>query len=222
MDHRDKAVRVKVCGITRAEDALAAVRAGVDALGFVFHTSSPRYITPEQAEGIIRTLPPFVVTVGVFVNLNREAVKKIAARSGIQVIQLHGNEDPEQCVGYNLPVIKAFRFSASERLPEFEEYQVSGLLMDSASRGQWGGTGVPLDWERLSRCLDSSGENIQHRLVIAGGLDPQNVGEALRLVKPYAVDVSSGVESEPGKKSEKMIKEFMHAVVNAGFAQNVA
>ena len=222
MDHRDKAVRVKVCGITRVEDALAAVRAGVDALGFVFHPSSPRYITPEKAEEIIRTLPPFVVAVGVFVNLSRAEVKKIAAKSGIQVIQLHGNEDPEQCVGYNRPVIKAFRFSASERLPEFAEYQVSGLLIDSASRGRWGGTGVPLDWEHLSRCLDSSGESIRHRLLIAGGLDPQNVGEALRLVKPFAVDVSSGVESEPGKKSKKMIKEFMHAVVNAGFAQNVA
>jgi phosphoribosylanthranilate isomerase len=222
MDHRDKAARVKVCGITRVEDALAAVRAGVDALGFVFHPSSPRYITPEKADGIIRALPPFVITVGIFVNLNREEVKKIAAKSGIQVIQLHGNEDPEQCMGYNRPVIKAFRFSASERLPEFVEYQVSGLLIDSASRGQWGGTGIPFDWELLSRCLGCLGENIRHRLVIAGGLDPQNVGEALRLVKPYAVDVSSGVESEPGKKNEKMIKEFMHAVVNAGFAQNVA
>ncbi|MBI4964623.1 MAG: phosphoribosylanthranilate isomerase [Desulfomonile tiedjei] len=222
MAARSRTVRVKICGITSVRDAHAAVRAEVDALGFVFHRPSPRYVTPEQAAAIIKTLPPFIVTVGVFVNLDKEDVEEIAAKSGIHVIQLHGNEPPEDCVGAGRPVIKAFRFSCAGPFPDIARYQVSGLLMDSGSDGIWGGTGIPMDWKRLDEYLKGAPQGVRRRLVIAGGLSPDNVGRAIELLKPHAVDVSSGVESEPGIKNEEMIKEFIHAVRKAGFTQDVA
>lgn len=222
MTARNMTVRVKICGITRVEDAHAAARAGADALGFVFHPPSPRYVAPEKAAATIRTLPPFMVAVGVFVNLDKEEVEQIAARSGIHAIQLHGDEPPEECAGFSRPVIKAFRFSREEPFPNLSEYRVAGLLVDSGSPRSWGGTGITFDWANLNAYLEGSPEKIRRRLVVAGGLNAQNVGHAVRILKPYAVDVSTGVESEPGKKSEEKIKEFMHAVRKAGFAQDVA
>jgi len=219
--HR-RAVRVKICGITSSKDAQAAVRAGVDALGFVFHPASPRYVAPEKAEAIISSLPPFIITVGVFVNLSKEEVEKIAARSRIHAIQLHGNERPKDCIGFGRPVIKAFRLSSDELFPDLSKYRVAGFLMDSGSAESWGGTGIPFDWERLSEYLSRSPDGFRNRLVVAGGLTPENVGYAVRILKPHAVDVSTGVESEPGKKSENMIKEFIHAVRTAGYTQDVA
>jgi len=222
MAPHSQAVRVKICGITSLKDAQAAVRAGVDALGFVFHSASPRYVAPEKAAAIISSLPPFVITVGVFVNLNREEVEKIAARSRIHAIQLHGNEPPKDCIGFDRPVIKAFRFSSEAIFPDLSKYRVAGFLMDSGSAERWGGTGIPFNWEQLSEYLSSSPDSVRNRLVVAGGLTSENVGYAVRILKPHAVDVSTGVESEPGKKSEKMIKEFIHAVRSAGFTQDVA
>jgi phosphoribosylanthranilate isomerase len=219
---RNMTVRVKVCGITRAEDAHAAALSGADALGFVFHRPSPRYVAPEKAAAVIRTLPPFTMAVGIFVNLEKEEVEQIVARSGVHAIQLHGDEFPGECAGFSRPVIKAFRFSHEAPLPDLSEYRVAGLLVDSGSSGSWGGTGIPFDWENLNGYLNGCTENIRRRLVVAGGLNAQNVGHAVRILKPYAVDVSSGVESEPGKKSEEKIKEFMHAVRKAGFTQDVA
>lgn len=216
------AVRVKVCGITNFEDAQVAAHAGVDALGFVFHKPSPRYVSPEKAALIIGALPPFIITVGIFVNLSKEEVERIAAMSGIHTIQLHGDESPEDCVRFSRPVIKAFRFSREAHFPDFSNYRVSGLLIDSGSGGSWGGTGIPFDWEHLGRYLHGSCESVRSRLVVAGGLTPQNVGHAVRILNPHAVDVSTGVESSPGKKSEKLIKEFMHAVRYTGFTQDVA
>jgi phosphoribosylanthranilate isomerase len=211
-----------VCGITNLDDAQVAAHAGVDALGFVFYKPSPRYVSPEQAALIISALPPFIIAVGVFVNLSREEVEKIAALSGIHTIQLHGAERPEDCVGFSRPVIKAFRFSREAHFPDLSKYRVSGLLVDSGSDGSWGGTGIPFDWEHLSGYLDGSPESVRSRLVVAGGLTAQNVGHAVRILKPQAVDVSTGVESKPGNKSEKLIKEFMHAVRNAGVTQDGA
>ena len=222
MTARNMIVRVKVCGITRAKDAHTAVGAGVDALGFVFHPPSPRYVAPEKAAAIIGTLPPFVITVGVFVNLDKEEVERIAARSRIHAIQLHGDEPPEECEGFSRPVIKAFRSLCEEPLPDLSKYPVAGLLVDSGSPGSWGGTGVTFDWANLNGYLNGSAEKIRRRLVVAGGLNAQNVGQAVRILKPYAVDVSTGVESAPGKKSEEKIKEFIHAVRKAGFTQDVA
>jgi phosphoribosylanthranilate isomerase len=205
-------IRVKICGITRQEDARAAVDAGAHALGFVFHPSSTRYIKPENAAAIISSLPPFVTTVGVFVNLRKKQVEEIAERSGITVIQLQGDEPPSECADYNIPVIKALRIRQKDTLPMMAHYRVSGFLVDTAIPGIWGGTGVPLDWELLNRNLNDAPEAARDRLILAGGLNAENVGAAIQLVKPFAVDVSSGVEDKPGIKNHKKIKEFMHAV----------
>jgi phosphoribosylanthranilate isomerase len=205
-------IRVKICGITRQEDAKAAVDTGAHALGFVFHPGSARYISPENAGAIISTLPPFVATVGVFVNLPKTQVEDIVKRSGITLIQLHGNEPPNESVGYSRPVIKALRLQQQDPLPMLTDYTVAGFLVDTAIPGTWGGTGVPLDWEVLSRNLDEGPQTVRERLILAGGLAAENVGAAIRLVRPFAVDVSSGVEDKPGIKNHKKIKEFMDAV----------
>lgn len=210
-----RVIRVKICGITRREDARAAVRAGAHALGFVFHPSSPRSVTPQKAASIISILPPFVVAVGVFVNLPKLEMEVVAAKSGIHAIQLHGDESPEDCRACGRPVIKAFRFGANLSLPQFAAYPKAGLLVDTAAPGKQGGTGVPLDWERLSAHLNSTPGSVRERLILAGGLNPDNVSRAVSLVRPFAVDVSSGVETSPGKKSEKLIEEFIHAVRNS-------
>lgn len=204
-------IRVKICGITRAEDAGAAVTAGAHALGFVFHPSSPRYVSPEAAAAIIATLPPFVAAVGVFVNLPKRLVEDIAARSGITALQLHGDETPAECQGYRLPVIKGFRFQEQGFFPMLSRYSASGFLVDAGVPGKWGGTGVPFDWDLLGRQMDAAQETLRNRLILAGGLSPDNVSAAIREVKPFAVDVSSGVEDEPGIKNHAKMKEFIDA-----------
>jgi phosphoribosylanthranilate isomerase len=208
----NRQVRVKICGITRLEDAGAAVDAGAHALGFVFYPRSARYIIPENAASIISILPPFVTTVGVFVNLPRKQVEDVVDQSGITVIQLHGDEPPSECVGYNRPVIKALRIQQQDPLPVMSAYKVAGFLLDTAIPGTWGGTGVPLDWQLFSGDLEEGLDAMRDRLILAGGLNAENVGSAIRLVKPFAVDVSSGVEDKPGIKNHKKIKEFMDAV----------
>jgi phosphoribosylanthranilate isomerase len=160
--------------------------------------------------------------VGVFVNRPREEVDSGAVRSGIHAIQLHGNESPEDCVGFGRPVIKSFRVSPEKPFPVLEQYRVSGVLLDSGFGGAWGGTGVPIDWNYVVEHLNAAAETVRSRLVLAGGLNPENVEQAIRLVQPSAVDVSSGVEDEPGKKNEHLIKEFIHAVRNAGLEQGLA
>ena len=204
--------RVKICGITRADDAHAAVNAGAHALGFVFHPASPRYVTPERAASIIGCLPPFVAAVGVFVNSGKTEIEKVVRAAGLHMIQLHGQESPDDCKGYSRPVIKAVRLAAGEPLPRLDEYPVAGLLVEAKVSGQWGGTGVPLDWERLKDDLEAETPTVRSRLVLAGGLDPQNVTLAATIVRPYAVDVSTGVEDEPGIKNHRKIKEFMNAL----------
>jgi phosphoribosylanthranilate isomerase len=211
----DLNVRVKICGITRSDDAAAAVQAGAHALGFVFYGRSPRYLTPERAGEIIKALPAFVQTVGLFVNTSSEEVQRAATVSGIQAIQLHGDYTPEDCSGYSRPVIKVFRVKDAAVLSLLREYRTAGMLIDAAVPGKWGGTGQILDWHSVATFLDNCKEDLRKRLILAGGLNPENVGSAVRLVRPYAVDVSSGVEDEPGIKSHKKIKEFMYAVHNA-------
>ncbi|MGO9117679.1 MAG: phosphoribosylanthranilate isomerase [Desulfomonilaceae bacterium] len=212
MAPRSSKPRVKICGITRAEDAHAAVELGVHALGFIFHHSSPRYVTPEVAASIINTLPPFVTAVGVFVNRSRTDIEKIVAVAGLHMIQLHGEESPDDCKGYSRPVIKALRLSMGKPLPILAAYPVSGLLVEPQVSEAWGGTGIPLDWERLKKDLEPETPAVRSRLVLAGGLDPQNVALAASIVQPYAVDVSTGVEDEPGIKNHKKIEEFMNAL----------
>lgn len=208
-------VRVKICGITRSEDSAAAVQAGAHALGFVFYEGSPRYVTPERAGEIIKALPAFVQTVGLFVNTSREEIRRVASVAGIQAIQLHGDYTPEDCAGYERPVIKVFRVKDATVLSLLQEYRTAGMLIDAAVPGKWGGTGQALDWHAVATFLDNGKEDLRKRLILAGGLNPENVDRAVRLVRPYAVDVSSGVEDEPGIKNHRKIEEFMHAVHNA-------
>jgi phosphoribosylanthranilate isomerase len=212
MDNMRPVVRVKICGITRMEDARKAVDLGAHALGFVFHPPSPRYIAPGRAGAIIRELPPFIWAVGVFVNVSRSIVEDTVARSGIGVIQFHGNETVEECRSYHKPIIKAFRFKGHESLRSAPDYPVSGILVDTGVSGQWGGTGVPLDWDLLKDHLDEKTSNLRQKLILAGGLDASNVAGAIRTISPFAVDVSSGVEQEPGIKDHQKLKEFLHAV----------
>jgi len=196
-------VRVKICGITNIEDALEAVEAGADALGFVFFERSPRNIFPEQAAAIIRQLPPFVQTVGLFVNQELAVVNSIADRCGLDLIQLHGEESPDFCSGVKRRVIKAFRVKDAASLDHMPDYNVAACLLDAWSPAAHGGTGETFNWEIAAAAAVSS------RIILAGGLTPGNVTAAVEAVRPYAVDVSSGVESAPGKKDPVKIRNFI-------------
>jgi len=196
-------VRVKICGITRVEDALHAVGAGADALGFVFYGRSPRYISPEHAKEIISVLPPFVQTVGLFVNAEAGFVNDIADRCGLDMIQLHGDEPPEFCELVRHRVIKAFRVRDMKSLDSVRDYRVAGILLDAYSPHAYGGTGLTFDWD-FARSASVHGP-----IILAGGLTPDNVREAVNKVAPYAVDVSSGVESAPGKKDPQKVSDFI-------------
>ncbi len=198
--------RVKICGITSSEDALAAVAAGADALGFVFYAKSPRAVSPEQAAAIIRCLPPFVSSVGLFVNAERASIDTTVACCGLDVIQLHGDESPQDSLYPGRRVIKALRIKDAASLETAAEYEVSGLLLDAWSAQLYGGSGEVFDWSLLKDFASS------HPVILAGGLNPQNVAQAVRQVRPYAVDVSSGVELSPGKKDLLKVVEFIRQV----------
>lgn len=196
-------MRVKICGITNREDAHAAIELGADALGFVF-AKSPRQVTKEQARDIIRNLPPFVTTVGVFVDEKADVIKEICDFCGIHTIQLHGNEQPaylNELEGYK--IIKAFRIKEEDDLKPLANYKPHAFLLDSFVKGVMGGTGVSFSWE-IARQAHKYGT-----IILSGGLTPENVKEAIQIVKPYAVDVSSGVESSPGKKDKLLMKQFI-------------
>jgi phosphoribosylanthranilate isomerase len=197
--------RVKICGITRLEDALAAVRLGADALGFNFWPGSKRHLAPAAAREIIRALPPFVTTVGVFVDPTREEAVSAAASSGVQVLQLHGDEPPELCAHLPLPVLKGIRVSGPAALALLGRYVgVAGFLLDAATPG-YGGSGQTFDWSLVAGAAE------RVTVVLAGGLTPANVAEAVRAVRPYAVDVASGVESAPGVKDPELMSRFIRA-----------
>ena len=198
--------RVKICGITNVGDALAAVNAGADAIGFVFYEKSPRHLTPEQAAKIIRDLPPFVSRVGLFVDASAEEVHRAIETSGIDTVQLHGDESPDFCSQFRLPVLKAIRVRSVESLRNLQGYPVSALLLDSFVPGKHGGTGSKFDWG-----LAIKAKGLGKPVILAGGLNPSNVAEAVSQVNPYAVDVSSGVESSPGKKDMRKLHDFILA-----------
>lgn len=196
-------MRVKICGITRFDDALHAAACGADALGFVFYPNSSRYIEPEASRTIIQRLPPFVTTVGVFVDERLERVNEIIRITGIQVVQLHGDEPPEICAEMARPVIKAFRVSERFDVQHLSAYPVRAYLLDAYHPRQRGGTGRVFDWA-IARQAKEYGP-----LVLAGGLTPENVRQAIEAVQPYAVDVSSGVEQSPGVKDREKVRRFL-------------
>ena len=201
--------RIKICGITNVEDALQAVEAGADALGFVFYEKSPRFVAPHEVQKIIAELPPFVTTVGLFVNEPISRIRRTMAAARLDVVQLHGDEQPDDCLIAPLRVIKGLRVRDAASLEGVDRYQVSALLLDAWSDDAYGGTGEQFDWQ-LAKHLTA-----KRPLILAGGLNPQNVIDAVRLVKPYAVDVSSGVEAQPGKKDHQKVAEFICRVRNA-------
>jgi phosphoribosylanthranilate isomerase len=199
-----------MCGITRLEDALAAVRAGSDALGFIFWRSSPRYVEPDAARAIIRQVGPFVTAVGVFVNPAKEGVEEVVRVSGVNALQFHGEESPEFCGGFGLPYVKAFKVGqGGDLLESTGRYgDAAGWLFDAFDPRLVGGTGEAFDWSLVP-------DNPARPLVLSGGLHAGNVGEAIRSVRPFAVDVSSGIEAGKGiKDADKMIA-FVHGVRNA-------
>ncbi|MFZ5650063.1 MAG: phosphoribosylanthranilate isomerase [Bacillota bacterium] len=196
-------VRVKICGIRDTETALGAADAGADALGFVF-APGKRTISPEEAREIIGKLPPLVSRVGVFVNLPAAEVAAIAAFAGLDTVQLHGEEPPEYCRDLGFKVIKSFPAGSAADLERAKDYRVDGYLLDTPVQGRRGGTGRAFDW-RLAAGLNAG------PLILAGGLNPENVREAIEIVRPYAVDVSSGVETG-GCKDIGKIREFIRRV----------
>ncbi|BCS52965.1 phosphoribosylanthranilate isomerase [Geobacter sp. SVR] len=209
-------VKVKICGITNLDDALTAIDAGADALGFVFVQASPRHIAPEQAADIIRQLPPFVHTVGLFVNQTQQTVNSIADQCGLDLIQLHGDESPHYCRGIGRRIIKAFRIKDSTSLDGVDSYRVAACLLDAWSPTAHGGTGQTFNWDIAAVAAAA------HRIILAGGLTPANVAEAVKRVCPYAVDVSSGVESAPGRKDAALVRDFIAAAKHASAGRQAA
>lgn len=204
------ATAVKICGITRVEDALAAARCGAHAIGFVFHQPSPRYVAPEQAGAIIRALPPFVTTVALFVDAQAQQVRAALSQAPVSLLQFHGVETPEYCRQFGLPYMKAVRVRAGVDLLQYaSDYRdAKALLLDAFVDGVHGGTGATFDWNLIP-------QGIPLPVVLSGGLDSANVTEAIRRVRPWAVDVSSGVEAGKGIKDAAKIAAFISGVRNA-------
>jgi len=202
--------RVKICGITRVEDALIAVDQGADAIGLVFYPPSPRYVTPSQAAEIVNALPAFVTVVALFVDASRVDIEAVLSHVNIDLIQFHGQETAEECRQYGKPYMKAIRVKSDTSLVQYEaDYSdAKALLLDTYAEGVPGGTGQVFDWTLIPK-------NLSKPIILAGGLDAENVGQAIRQIKPYAVDVSGGVELTKGIKDAAKIAAFMRGVDNA-------
>ena len=205
----EKQVKVKVCGMTSLKDALVAVEVGADAVGFIFYKKSLRSVTMKTVREIVLELPPFVDTVGVFVDETAEQINKIADYCNLDIIQLHGDESPTFCKKIRRKVIKAFRIKDMQSVKKLSSFQVSGFLLDTFSENLHGGTGKVFDWN-LALPAKKFGP-----VIMAGGLTPNNVQQAVRQIRPYGVDVCSGVESEPGIKDHKKVRAFLKNA-NAG------
>ncbi len=199
--------RVKICGITREQDALAVAMSGADAIGLVFYEKSPRHVSIMQAAKLVAALPPFVTVVGLFVNASVDTVREVLSSVSLDVLQFHGDESPEYCEQFHKPYLKAIRVKAGVDLLQCAaEYQTAqGLLLDAYVEGVPGGTGAVFEWSLIPEVLRS-------RIILSGGLDDSNVGLAIAQIRPYAVDVSSGVELSGGIKDTLKIARFMHEV----------
>jgi len=201
--------RVKICGITRIEDALAAVEHGADAIGLVFYDKSPRNVSPQQAAEIVAALPVFITAVGLFVDAEPEFVNSILSVVRLDLLQFHGDETPAQCRQYAMPYMKAIRVKTDTNLLQYalDYSDAKALLLDTYTEGVAGGTGQAFDWKLIPK-------NMSHPIVLAGGLNADNVGSAILQVRPFAVDVSGGVELTKGIKDAAKIAAFMRGVSN--------
>jgi phosphoribosylanthranilate isomerase len=199
--------KVKICGITNLEDAKLAVDLGADALGFIFYQKSPRYITVPKAADICNALPPFVAKVGVFVDELEFEIEKALQDCLLTVLQFHGEEPPGFCQKFPAKSIKAIRVRDEASLAAAEEYDVDALLLDTYTAGQQGGTGRTFDWSLAVKAK----ERLTPLIILSGGITPENVQAAIRQVQPYGVDISSGVESAPGKKDPEKLRRFFEA-----------
>lgn len=197
-------IKIKICGITNAEDGLLAAEYGADTLGFIFYPQSRRYVTPERAAAIIKELPPLTFKIGVFVDAEPEEILKTVNGCRLDGVQLHGHETPEFCSRFRRRVIKGLRPQREEEVKNIADYRVDAFLLDSYHPDVMGGTGSTFDWE-----LAVAAKMFGIPVILSGGLNPENVAEAVRLVKPYGIDVASGVETFQGKKDPEKLKEFI-------------
>ncbi len=204
----DNKVQVKICGITNQEDALKAVYYGARALGFIFYKNSPRFVSPSRVRKIVEQLPPFVTPVGVFVNQKEGAIRDICEFTRIHTIQLHGDEDPHFCKRLqDYKIIKVFRVKNRFDPSNLSAYKVDAYLFDAFSENSFGGTGQPFNWEVLKDI------KFNKPFILAGGLTPKNIPEALKMLSLYAVDISSGVEKSPGVKDPRLMKELFDSLI---------
>ena len=210
-------IRVKICGITNLVDAMTCVEAGADALGFIFVEKTPRFVTPEVVESIVRALPPFVTPVGVFWDHPGGHVKAVAEVCGLRALQFHGDERPEDLTDYTLPVIKTIKLSGADdeadvqrRVARYLAHRAAAILVDSTARWSEGEPRQPVEWQRAARLTHVG------RIILSAGLTPDNVAGAVRLTRPYAVDVNSGVEAVPGRKDPVKVRRFVTEVRQAG------
>ncbi|MEX2146939.1 MAG: phosphoribosylanthranilate isomerase [Candidatus Rokuibacteriota bacterium] len=217
--------RVKICGVTNVEDARMAVTAGADALGFIFVEDTPRFVTPERVAPIVRALPPFVTPVGVFWDHAAGHITAVVEACGLRAIQLHGDEKPEDCDGYAVPVIKTIKTPPATTIEGLPEYRLgvlaravpflrhaAAVLIDSEARWSEGERREPIEWSTV-RLMSQGHAGLP--VILSGGLTPDNVGRAIDVVRPYAVDVNSGVESSPGRKDPDKVRRFIAAARRA-------
>ncbi len=196
-------IYIKICGITEVDDAVKIAELGVNALGFIFYPKSKRYISPDKAKEIIDCLPPFINTVGVFVNEKKESVIDVLNRCPIDILQFHGDETPEYYRQFNKRIIKAFRVNKDFSFDVFLKFTASAFLLDSLVTGEYGGTGVVFDWDLAVKAKKYG------KIILSGGLNPENLSSAVAKVNPYGVDISSGVEIKPGKKDIRKVEEIV-------------
>ena len=205
-------IKVKICGITNLEDALASIAAGCDALGFVFYKKSPRYIMPSKARAIIKVLPKDILKIGVFVNEKEKEIKRVAKLCGFDLLQFHGEESPEFCSKFSgFKIIKAFRVGGGRDLSNISKYKSFAYLFDTFSKSEIGGTGKEFDW-KLVRHFG----NIKRPIFLSGGLNKENVLKAIQTVRPQWVDACTCVEARPGKKDYKKIRDFIQQAKQNG------
>ena len=203
-------VTVKICGITSQADAKAAAAAEADAIGLMFYKESPRHVTIEQAKEICEVLPAHIMRVGVFVNTDEALINRALSECLLNILQFHGDETPEDCAQYPVMTLKAFRVQGPETLEQMKDYSTAGFLLDAYTKEARGGTGEKFNWD-----LAVQAQQLRKPVFLAGGLTPDNVAEAVRKVEPFGVDVSSGVESEPGKKDPEKMAAFVKAAKSA-------